>query len=96
MHPFCPNCGARLTADCTVCPECGSCEETGWSERARYEAMGVDPEPDEFDYESFVEREFGGGTERPRRRGILWFWVGIVLLIFLLLPVARYFRNLLW
>ncbi len=35
--PFlCPNCGAMVPANAKACPECGSDEETGWSEAACY------------------------------------------------------------
>lgn len=35
--PFlCPNCGARVPARAKACPECGSDQETGWSEAAGY------------------------------------------------------------
>ncbi|NJK63905.1 MAG: hypothetical protein HC921_15570 [Synechococcaceae cyanobacterium SM2_3_1] len=32
----CPNCGANVPVKAKACPECGSDEETGWSEAARY------------------------------------------------------------
>ncbi len=69
---YCPQCGAALPDGALACPECGSCEETGWSERARYETMGIDYDADEFDYGAFVESEFGGGGRRPDWRR--WFW----------------------
>lgn len=73
----CPNCGAELPPNARACPECGSDEQTGWSERAAYEQLGV-PDP-EFDYEAFVKEEFGGGRpERPRTR---WLWAVVALLL---------------
>jgi hypothetical protein len=32
----CPNCGAAVPLKAKACPECGSDEETGWSEAAPY------------------------------------------------------------
>lgn len=32
----CPNCGADVPLKARACPECGSDEETGWSEAAKY------------------------------------------------------------
>ncbi len=67
---ICSNCGAEISRNARVCPECGSDELTGWSEQARYDGLDL---PDEhFDYDDFVKREFGG--ERPVSRGIHWFW----------------------
>ena len=72
----CPNCGAEVPARARACPECGACPETGWSEQASAEAAGI---PDEtFDYQRFVEEEFGSPRVRPR--GVKWRWwvVGLV------------------
>jgi hypothetical protein len=33
----CPHCGAQVPSNATACPECGSDEETGWSENADYD-----------------------------------------------------------
>ncbi len=78
----CPNCGADLPANAKVCRECGSDEETGWSEQARSDGLGL---PDEdFDHDDFVKREFGEATPVPR--GIHWIWwlVALALVVFFL------------
>ncbi len=36
----CPNCGAEVPPSAKACPECGSDEKTGWSEKARYDHLG--------------------------------------------------------
>jgi hypothetical protein len=42
----CPHCGAKVPADASACPECGSDNETGWSEAAAYEDLLLyDDEP---------------------------------------------------
>ncbi len=78
---FCPICGAEVPPNAKACPECGSDEETGWSERAREQELGL---PDgEFNYEEFVKEEFGGEKEdNIRPHGVSWLWwvVGIGLL----------------
>ncbi len=81
----CPNCGAEVPPNARACPACGSDEQTGWSEDAS--ASGLDLPDEEFNYDDYVKREFGGG-KNPVPRGIHWFWwvVGIaVLAAFLLL-----------
>ena len=67
---ICPNCGAEVPPRAKACPECGSDEQTGWSEEASADGLGL---PDEkFDYDDFVKREFG--SKNPVPRGIHWFW----------------------
>lgn len=73
----CPNCGANVPHNARACPECGADEETGWSEAARTDGLDL---PDEnFNYEDFVKREFGGKSAVPR--GIHWFWWVVALLV---------------
>ena len=60
-----------------ACPECGSDEQTGWSEEAY--AGGLDLPEETFDYDDFVEREFG--SKRPMPRGIHWLWWVTALLL---------------
>ena len=86
MPDLCPHCGAELPQNAKACPECGSDENTGWSERAQSDGLGLPDE--EFEYEDFVKREFGGQGTVPR--GLHWFWwlVGITVVggfVFLLL-----------
>ena len=75
---ICPHCGAVVPPTAKACPECGSDEQTGWSEEAR--ASDLDLPDEDFDYDDFVQREFGG--KKPVPRGIHWFWWVIAVLIF--------------
>lgn len=79
---ICPNCGADVPPRARACPECGSCPETGWSEEADIGALGLPDE--EFDYEEYVRREFGG---RPRggRGGVVAVVLGSAALILVVL-----------
>jgi uncharacterized membrane protein YvbJ len=76
---ICPNCGAEVPRNAKACPECGSDEETGWSEETH--ADGLDLPEEKFDYDDFVNREFG--TKKHIPRGISWFWwvIAVVLLV---------------
>jgi hypothetical protein len=80
---ICPNCGAEVPPRARACPECGADEQTGWSDQAQAERLGV-PD-DEFDYDEFVKAEFGQG-KKIRPRGISWLWwlVAVILLIIFL------------
>ena len=80
---YCPNCGSEIPADSKACPECGSCEETGWSENAQYESIGVDYD-DSFDYESFVDKEFGDGRNRRAKSPMQWVWMIVAFLLIVL------------
>jgi hypothetical protein len=66
----CPNCGADVPPRAKACPECGACDETGWSEAAQASGLGL-PD-DSFDYEAYVAQEFGPRRSLPR--GLSWFW----------------------
>ncbi len=75
----CPNCGAELPRHARACPECGSDEATGWSEKAHADNLGLPEE--EFDYDKFVKEEFGPARAKPR--GISWLWWLTALLLVL-------------
>jgi hypothetical protein len=74
----CPNCGADVPTGARACPQCGADEHTGWSEEAR--ASGLDLPDDSFDYDRFVDREFGA-KKKPIPFGIHWFWWLVAILV---------------
>jgi hypothetical protein len=39
---ICPHCGAEVDYDAPACPECGSDDETGWSEETAYDGLYLD------------------------------------------------------
>ena len=88
MREECPNCGAELPHGARVCPECGSDEQTGWSEAAQ--EGGLDLPEEQFDYEGFVKREFETKSPVPRGLSKLWWVVGLILLALL---VMLWFRR---
>ena len=85
---ICPNCGAEVPRNAKACPECGSDETTGWSEEAQ--TASADLPEQEFDYDKFVEREFGG--KKPVPEGVHWFWWAIAVLLVILF-VAFWLRR---
>jgi hypothetical protein len=84
---ICPNCGAEVPPQAKACPACGSDEKTGWSEEAR--TSGLDLPDENYDYDDFVQREFGGKCPKPR--GLSWFWwlVALLLLVAFVLVYLR-------
>jgi hypothetical protein len=79
---YCPHCGAELPPRARACPECGSDETTGWSDRAHTERLGIPDE--EFNYDEFVREEFGQPRRPPRPMRSFW-WVAAVILLLILL-----------
>ena len=88
---ICPHCGAEVPRKARACPECGADEQTGWSEEAQGQRLGL-PQ-DQFDYDEFVREEFGA-ENRMRPRGIRWFWwaVAVLLLAAFAYAFLRQFR----
>ena len=76
----CPNCGANVPPRAKACPDCGSDDATGWSEKSYADNLGL-PD-DNFNYEKFVQEEFGSARAKPH--GLHWVWwltaLGLVLL----------------
>lgn len=56
----CPCCGAEVAGNARFCRECGASDESGWNLEAE-EGFAAD---DDFDYDEYLEREFG--TARPK------------------------------
>lgn len=86
----CPVCGEEVPSGALACSECGADHNSGWREGAAEEGGAGLPD-EEFDYDDFVAREFGGS---PKPAGIHTFWwltaIGvIVVLIALYLYAAR-------
>jgi RNA polymerase subunit RPABC4/transcription elongation factor Spt4 len=77
---ICPVCGATVPTKARACPECGSDEKTGWSDRTIYDGTGIE-DPDEFDYENWKRRELGGVS---RKSVIKWVWLLVAVLLFIL------------
>ena len=78
-------CGAEVHRNALACRECGADHNSGWREDAvTYD--GLDLPDEEFDYDEFVKREFGGGGETPRIKTVWWItW--IILIVGLLVAV---------
>jgi len=84
---ICPNCGASVPRNAKACPECGSDEQTGWSDVA--ETDGLDLPDENFDYDDYVKKEFG--SKSPVPRGIKWYWwvIAVILVVAFLLFCLR-------
>lgn len=62
---YCPNCGEPVHNDnASVCPHCGSDEETGWHPDADYRSVDI-PEPDDPAFSDSGQPEAGGPISTP-------------------------------
>jgi hypothetical protein len=43
-----------------ACDDCGACAKSGWKADAdSYDGVDLPDDPDDFDYDEFLQREFG-------------------------------------
>ena len=76
---ICPVCEEDLPPDAVACPACGADHNSGWREDADiYDGVGL-PEQD-FNYDDFVEQEFGSES-KPPGLSTIWWIVGIALIV---------------
>lgn len=81
----CPACGEWVPRGAAACDDCGACEKSGWSGNTH--ADGLDLPDDDFNYDDFIAREFGGPGSKKALTSNLWWWVALALLIILTLAV---------
>ena len=88
----CPHCGADVPVGARVCRECGSDDETGWSDDAEVWGAGIPGgygDDDDFDYDEFVEQELP--QQAPVSSGrLLKTWAWRVLVAIVCVAVLRY------
>jgi predicted nucleic acid-binding Zn ribbon protein len=85
----CPVCGESVPPGAKACPGCGADERSGWDDEAtRYDGLDL---PDEsFDREKFLEKEFG---QLRRKSGKEWLWWSVGLVLLVLVVLAVFFRG---
>jgi uncharacterized membrane protein YvbJ len=80
----CPVCGEWVPRGAVACDQCGSCAKSGWNDEDQtYE--GLDLPDEDFDYDDFTAKEFGGKDANLRLTRQLWWWVAIILILVFLL-----------
>jgi hypothetical protein len=76
-----------VPAGSPACPECGSDDETGWSEDADLRAADIPTgyaTDDEFDYQAYVKREFGPRSKTLLLRPFAIILIAVVLVLLIL------------
>ncbi len=79
----CPNCGEWVPRGALACDECGSCAKSGWHDDA--EQDGLDLPSDDFDYDAFIAREFGGQEPQGRVPSTQKLWKGVAIVLVMVL-----------
>ncbi|MFO0941985.1 MAG: zinc ribbon domain-containing protein [Pirellulales bacterium] len=84
----CPNCGKRVRANARRCHHCGSALDCtdGAQEDSEHAQGGYDESQDDFDYDEYLENEFGSGDKNKLSK--LWRYTAWVLLFAVLVPIA--------
>lgn len=78
-----------MPENASFCPECGSDASTGWSEDAKLQSLGVDPEAEGPEDEEVLRRDWENDTDfqsSTKPEALSWFWWMIAFgIVFLLL-----------
>ena len=78
----CPVCGEDVPRNALACAECGADYLSGWREEAgNYDGLDL---PEEFNYEEFTQKEFGG-SPKPAGISAIWWVTAIAVLALTLL-----------
>jgi hypothetical protein len=73
----CPVCGEAVPRGSLACPACGADHNSGWRIDGSVHD-GLDLPDDEFDYDEFVQREFGSRA-KPAGIKTIWWITAIIL-----------------
>ena len=84
----CPVCGEDVPRRSLACPNCGADHNSGWRTDADSHD-GLDLPEDDFNYDEFVQREFGPEL-KPRGIPTVW-WITAIVLV--LLAIVLFFLT---
>ncbi|MDA7920358.1 hypothetical protein N9B73_01270 [Verrucomicrobiales bacterium] len=77
----CPQCDAGVSPNAQGCHACGARKGEGrWLRSEIYDGIGVDGD-DDFDYDEFIETEFGSGQRRKTTKEKFWWAVAVLMLL---------------
>ncbi|MDZ4787587.1 MAG: hypothetical protein SH807_01470 [Blastochloris sp.] len=80
----CPSCGEFVPEGYKACPYCGADHLSGWKEEETTNSDGLDLPDESFDYDNFVQEEFGNGSPKNKLHPIWWLTALVLLLIFII------------
>lgn len=82
----CPNCRKRVRENAQQCHHCGAQFPDGAVQDSEQAQGGYDDANDDFDYDEFVENEFGNGGSNKLPK--IWIYTAWILLFAVLVPIA--------
>ena len=87
----CPSCGAEVQVGSRGCPKCSPGAGRSWQRDPHPDGVDLPDDPEEFDYNDFVRREFGRGPAKAKPAGLAWKWwiTGVLLLILMAWGLVR-------
>jgi len=86
----CPACGEWVPRGAAACDDCGACGKSGWKANAEiYDGLDLPDHEDDFDYDDFIQREFGSSDSTDQKLGLskeaFWRIVAAILLAVMVL-----------
>jgi len=89
---ICPVCGSTVPPSARACPDCGADDNTGWNEdQAVYD--GLDLPDNEFDYDGYLQREFGTAGKTAGHHKKIWVWLSILGFVLAVLALGIFLRR---
>lgn len=85
----CPACGEFVPVGYLACPHCGADAQSGWKEETTTD--GLDLPDDSFDYDNFINEEFGQ-SYKPSQLKPIWWITALVLLIVFIIGLFAFLR----
>jgi hypothetical protein len=77
----CPSCGAEVQVGSRGCSKCSKNTPKSWAEEPHLDGVSLPDDPDDFDYNDFVNREFGRPSSiKPPHLAWKWWLTAIILL----------------
>lgn len=91
MNYLCPTCDQDVAVG-KSCPRCTKKSPSASRERKSWEqdetTDGLDLPDEDFDYDDFIAREFGGAPHR--QTGIAWYWYLAAVLVLIALAISAF------
>ena len=86
----CPSCGAEVQVGSRGCSRCTKNAPKSWAEEPHLDGVSLPDDPEDFDYNEFVNREFGRSASiKPPHLAWKWWLTGIILLALMITGLIR-------
>ncbi len=86
---ICPHCGEYLSEKDKVCPACGSDYQTGWSDDAVLDRLGLPREMTDEEYELAVQ-EILSADKKSGTKNLILALIALLVILSFLLVILRF------